>query len=96
MPYTDARFVSARVGRMRDFEFPGSSGPDDDEVVWAFLYTGSFPFPSCGPPGGKCPDPAQTMLVFVDYHDGQAVGGEMPAPSDRVFDASNASRHSTE
>ena len=27
MPYTDARFVSARVGRMRDFEFPGFERP---------------------------------------------------------------------
>lgn len=85
-PWGQVTVVSARAGRLRDFEFPGSSTPGhDDDLVWAVLVRGSFPFPSCGPPptpgqpDHPCPSPAQTMMMMFDYRTGTWLWSEMPA-----------------
>jgi hypothetical protein len=67
--------VSAKVGRMRDFDTEQQVWPDD-QWVWAVVVSGTFPL-SCGPapvPGqthAPCPPPAKTQTVLLDYWTGK-------------------------
>ncbi len=78
--------VAARVGRLREFEGDGSMPGHDDDPVWAvFFRDGAYPVPSCGPafpPGQrrKCPPPASSMLIVLDYHNGRLFYEETPSP----------------
>ena len=67
--------VSAKVGRMRDFD-TGQQVWRGDQWVWAVVVSGTFWF-SCGPapePGqtqAPCPPPAKTQTVLLDYFTGK-------------------------
>ena len=79
-----APVLSTRSGIVRDFDFPGSSGPGEDDQVWAVTIAGTFSF-SCGPIPTSgvphaCPPPAKTMTVMVDYHDAHVLFGEYSGP----------------
>jgi hypothetical protein len=83
----DETVVSARAGRLREFEGPGGSMPGhDDQLVWAVLVSGEFqgscgPAPEPGQPPQPCPPPAHTAMVVMDYRTGQGLFLEFPAPS---------------
>jgi len=65
-------------------EAGGGSFVDADTPVWAVLLSGSFGFPSCGPPTATphpCPAPATSELVLIDARTGAFIEGLMPAPS---------------
>jgi hypothetical protein len=67
--------VSAKVGRMRDFDTGQQVWPGD-QWVWAVVVSGTFPF-SCGPAPetgqthAPCPPPAKTQTVLLDYWTGK-------------------------
>lgn len=67
--------VSAKVGRMRDFDTEQKVWPGD-QWVWAVVISGTFPF-SCGPAPepshtyAPCPPPGKTQTVLLDYWTGK-------------------------
>jgi hypothetical protein len=68
-------FVSAQAG---PYGLVGPAGDDvaADHWVWAIVFSGNFPAPSCS--GASCHS-VDTDLVVVDYIDGKVLIEEMPA-----------------
>lgn len=77
MSSTPVSLISVTTGDVGDVDpNAGKAVSPPDRRVWAVVFHGTFPPPSCGPAGGHCPAPNTTMRVILDYASGTLIEAE--------------------